>query len=74
MDRDTNRLVQPLRVEANCEARMHRKYYGVTPTGVEIFDWVEIAYSILVKLRQKSRGYGVELLKRYTSEPKKGLR
>ena len=41
---------------------------------MEIFDWAEIAYSILIKLKQKSRGYGVELLKRYTAAPKKGLR
>ena len=73
MDRDTNRPFSRFEWKRIVK-RMHRKYYGVNPTGVEIFDWAEIAYSILVKLRQKSRGYGVELLKRYTAEPKKGLR
>eukprot|EP00966_Prymnesium_polylepis_P108500 2511842-Prymnesium_polylepis.1 len=48
---------------------MHRKYYGVNPTGVKIFDWAELAYSILIKLKQKSRGYGVELLKPYIPRP-----
>ena len=73
MDRDTNRPFSRFEWKRIVK-RMHRKYYGVNPTGVEIFDWAEIAYSILIKLRQKSRGYGVELLKRYTAEPKKGLR
>ena len=59
------------RPEIDRRARSSLQYYGVNPTGVEIFDWAEIAYSILVKLKQKSRGYGVELLKRYTTEPKK---
>eukprot|EP00966_Prymnesium_polylepis_P278729 6439242-Prymnesium_polylepis.1 len=54
MNRDTNRPFSRFEWKRIVK-RMHRNYYGVTPTGVEIFDWAEIAYSILVKLRQKSR-------------------
>eukprot|EP00966_Prymnesium_polylepis_P259481 5993522-Prymnesium_polylepis.1 len=66
MDRDTNRPFSRFEWRRIVK-RMHTKYYGVSPAGVEIIDWTELAYSILVKLKQASRSYGIELLKTYTT-------
>ena len=73
MDRDTNRPFSRFEWRRIVK-RLHTKYYGVNPAGVDVIDWAELAYSILVKLKQASRSYGVDLLKSYTTVPKKGIR
>eukprot|EP00966_Prymnesium_polylepis_P158939 3673856-Prymnesium_polylepis.1 len=61
MDKDTNRPFTKTDWK-RFVSELHRQYYGIDATNVEVHDWAKLIYGVQKKI---SREIWVELMKRY---------